>query len=753
MTWMYMGGMPRAFARHAVPALTALLCAGAAHAQAAGVVRGRVVGTAGQPLSGAVVEVPRTFLSTRTRADGAFEIRLPASADSLRARAAGHVAASIARPGDPGEPVLLRLAPIPVMLEGLTVEAAEAPAMAQSVSSMTVRHVPPLGEPDVFRAVVLLPGVSQPNDLKGRIHLGGGASDETGVRLDGHPLQDPFHLLGLFGAFNVAALERADVLINRLPPSLDGRLSGVINLETLRPGAERGGEAVLSLLTGGLTHREPVAGADLLVSARTTYLDRVATRLAPDAPRLGFREGLVRVGRSWGGEWRTEALAFTTRDVFRDPDLPEFRDVDPLTWGESMVGVRATRGGDRWETALRASFNRAHVDLDERGDDPELSPGTNFITSRRDWWSAAAELTRRGERTRGQVGLSADVRRNRQAWLAHGLIDEVFSPATPAEYEGDQEQSVLAAWAEASADLGAAWEATLGGRVTGTESPLFAPRVHLAFRPSGRTTLEASFDRRYQFDAQLEEPIEGSVTAPTFLLQEPRIADVAALAAEWRSGPGARRASAQAQVFWKDYRRRTLLPATSAPRDSTAEFPDFERISGYSTGAMLGARVGFAGDGLLQGSYSYQRVREHVGGGTYPTSWDAPHTLSLLASVPVRRWTLGAVYQAHSGRATTPVIARIFAPSEDDLNELDARYIRGERNSLRVPSYHRLDLGARRTWQARGAEWTLALQALNLLFRDNAIDYDWQQHFGSDGRRAGRSGLPLVPSLGLEVRW
>jgi hypothetical protein len=42
--------------------------------------------------------------------------------------------------------------------------------------------------------------VSQPNDLKGRIHLAGGSSDETGVRLDGHPLQDPFHLLGLFGA-------------------------------------------------------------------------------------------------------------------------------------------------------------------------------------------------------------------------------------------------------------------------------------------------------------------------------------------------------------------------------------------------------------------------------------------------------------------------------------------------------------------------------------------------------------------------
>jgi hypothetical protein len=164
---------------------------------------------------------------------------------------------------------------------------------------------------------------------------------------------------------------------------------------------------------------------------------------------------------------------------------------------------------------------------------------------------------------------------------------------------------------------------------------------------------------------------------------------------------------------------------------------------------------------VVQGSYTYQRVREDLADGTFPTSWDAPHTLSLFGSMPLfGEWTFNLAYQAHSGRATTPVIARIFAPRYPESIGLGgaARYLLGERNSIRVAPYHRLDLGARRSWRARGAEWTLSLQVLNLLFRSNAIDYDWYQYFtrleaGTDLSGGGRSGLPVLPSIGLEVKW
>jgi len=102
-------------------------------------------------------------------------------------------------------------------------------------------------------------------------------------------------------------------------------------------------------------------------------------------------------------------------------------------------------------------------------------------------------------------------------------------------------------------------------------------------------------------------------------------------------------------------------------------------------------------------------------------------------------------------------VARIFARGNDDLKKMGARYIRGGRNSMRVPPYHRLDLGFRREGRLWGADVTVFFQVLNLLFRENAIDYDWLQYFRgiSSGHRsgAGRSGLPILPSIGVEARW
>lgn len=208
--------------------------------------RGRATEAGGDPLAGGVVEVVSTQWSTQSRADGAFELSLPRGTWRLRASVIGYLpdTLSVTVGGTAPAPLRFRLHPAPVELRGISVQAARTPALGQTVTRSTDRQVPPLGEPDIFRAVVLLPGVSQPNDLKGRMHLAGGSSDETGVRLDGHPLQDPFHLLGLFGAFNVATLERADVLIHHLPASIGGRLSGVVDLRTREVGAEPEHEAV-----------------------------------------------------------------------------------------------------------------------------------------------------------------------------------------------------------------------------------------------------------------------------------------------------------------------------------------------------------------------------------------------------------------------------------------------------------------------------------------------------------------------------
>lgn len=79
------------------------------------------------------------------------------------------------------------------------------------------------------------------------------------------------------------------------------------------------------------------------------------------------------------------------------------------------------------------------------------------------------------------------------------------------------------------------------------------------------------------------------------------------------------------------------------------------------------------------------------------------------------------------------------------------------RNSARVPAYQRLDLGFRRAWRAKGADWTFFGQVINALNRANAIDYSCEQFVSAPGGASQpigtRPGLPILPTFGLEVRW
>lgn len=749
-----------------VVALSLSATGGTATAQSPRTVRGTVTDVAARPV-GATVIVLGSRWSTVARDDGQFEVSVPIGRWRLEIARLGYrtdtVEVVLPEGGKYFDLPPVRLVAAPLVLPGLTVRGEAAPAMAQTVTTETIRQVPPLGEPDVFRAVALLPGVSQPNDLKGRIHLAGGSSDETGVRLDGHPLQAPFHLLGLAGAFNVAALEQADVRIHHLPPSLDGQLSGVIDIQTRRLTDQPYREAVTGVLSSGATvsQTQLPGGLDLLASGRITYLDKVVEFLAPGAraggdeiPLIGYRDAVVRIGRELPGGWRAEALMFHTRDALRTTGQDSSVSADRLAWGETLGGVSLVRSSTRWKWSARLGMNRASV-LKGAASGPDA-----YVRSTRDWTSGALQVNRYSQGWQWSAGASLDHRGYEHEWRTTGLGREIFSPRTPDSYRGSDALSQWSAFGEVERDWGPRLSVAAGSRVSWVDGTAYpAPRLLATYRLRDDLRVDAALDRRFQFDAESEEPIEGNVTPPIFLLRTPRVADMAALVSEWEPsaqllGGGG---SLQLGMFHKRYRDRAVLPELGRD-DPPVAFPGFTRIAGATAGLTLSGRWSRGEDLLVQGGYTYQRARERLEGTWYSTGWDAPHDVSLLGSTRVLgRWHLNAVYRGHSGRATTPVRARVYVASEEFETYLRARYIRGARNSVRVPAYHRIDVGTRRSWSSRGADWTFFAQVLNVFFRDNPIDYDWAQYFASledpSLSRYPRRGLPILPTLGIEVRW
>lgn len=719
----------------------------------------------GEPVSGVRVLVAGSYREAVTGSDGRFSVALPEGTWRFRFQRIGYrrttVEVAVPRSG----PLEVVLRPRPVELRGLTAETqpgVEAPALTRTVTTETVRQAPALGEADVFRSLVFLPEVTQPNDLKGRLHLAGGSSDETGYRLDGHPLQQPFHLLGLMGGFNVAALGRADVLMHRFPVSEGGRLSGLVDLHTREPGDEPRYEAVVSLLSTSFTTTRPELPGelDVLASGRVTYLDRVIEQLDADAPQLGFHDALLRLGRSWGEGWRAEALGFTTGNVFRGGDVKDVEDQrEPLLWGESMVGVRLRESAGGWGFEARGSFNRASTELDER------PVGDDVIDAARDWWSAELKAHRRWERWRATAGVEVDHRRHEQSWTASGLVDELLSPNVPGVFRGVEELTTVAAFGEVGWGITDRVRASAGGRLvraSGEWHP--APRALISLEASDAWTIDLSAAGRLQFDADLEEPLEGTVQPPSFLLEEPREVRQLAAAVEWSPDElplVGREGHVRVIGFGKHYPDRPVLAdreRLGRPAVAGADFPTFRRVEGRAFGGSAALRFRIGEEGLFQGSYTFQRAQERVDGDWSPSTWDTPHNLVLFTSFPL--WsdvTVNATFRAHSGRAVTPVVGRIFAPNPRvGGGQLEPRLLFGDRNSLRLGGYRRLDLGVRHRFGAFGADWVLFGQVLNTLNTDNPIRVDWIDLIR--GRRSGlggglQGGLPVIPSVGLEVRW
>lgn len=759
--------LPAAVAWIAITANCGVAASPASAQVAASQVAGVVQDPDGNPLALVDVVVQGTEWRTETGDSGRWALTLPAGEWRLSFLRVGYRPSVWA--GSVSEAlrtsIIIVLEPEPVRLRGLSVKAEGAPALARTVTKSTVRHAPPLGEADVFRAVALLPGVTQPNDLKGRLHLAGGASDETGVTLDGHVLQDPFHLLGLMGAFNTAALGRANVLVHHVPTSVAGRAAGFIALSTREFTAEPATEAVASLLSVGATTWQPDGplGLEVLASGRVTYLGSLLEAAGvDDVPWYGYHDAVVRLGRT-GDRWRTELVAFTTRDRIRDPELErrnDGTDYEPLHWGEHLIGATVERRSPGWGFTGRLSFNRAFTGVDNR------PVRQTRIDSERDWAAASVEVQRRSRSWSSLAGVGADLRRNDQTWEARGLIDELLAPNTPAFYSGRHDLLTVSPYGEATVRLGDGWVAAGGARLWIHNSGFHpAPRFRLSRLFSETAAIHLSVERRFQFDAQSEEPLEGNVSPPLFLLDQPRRVDAAAVIAEWDDlrMPWDGRGGFRADVFARRYPDRPVLPerAAGATReDIAAEFPNFRRIESRAYGASLSGRMEWRDAWVLEASYAYQRVREEYAAGEWsPTAWDAPHSFTGFVSAP-GPWGIQttAVLQLRSGAAVSPIETYTLAPWDRDAYSLQPRYIRGARNSLRLPSYRRLDLGFRRSWRSSAADWTVFFQVLNLFWSDNPIGYDWAQYFGKLGSTSeepppGRSGLPVLPSFGVEVAW
>lgn len=89
-----------------------------------------------------------------------------------------------------------------------------------------------LSEPDVLKTLQMMPGVQGGMAGSSGILVRGGGPDENLFLLDGVPMYNVSHLLGIFSAFTPEAIKRVTLYKGAFPARYGGRVSSVVDIRT-----------------------------------------------------------------------------------------------------------------------------------------------------------------------------------------------------------------------------------------------------------------------------------------------------------------------------------------------------------------------------------------------------------------------------------------------------------------------------------------------------------------------------------------
>lgn len=136
-----------------------------------------------------------------------------------------------------------------------------------------------LSSPDVVKTLQRVSGVADGVELASGLYVHGGNDDENLFLLDGTPLYQINHAMGLFSSFNADMVKNVDFYKSGFPARYGGRLSSVIDVRTNDGDMQHfHGSVRLGLLDGGLQFEGPLqkGKTSFNIALRRSWLDLIS---------------------------------------------------------------------------------------------------------------------------------------------------------------------------------------------------------------------------------------------------------------------------------------------------------------------------------------------------------------------------------------------------------------------------------------------------------------------------------------------
>ncbi len=633
----------------------------------------------------------------------------------------------------------------------------ERPEMGlERITVQSMKKIPAvLGEVDVLKAILTLPGVKTVGEASVGFNVRGGAADQNLVLFNQATVYNPSHLFGLFSAFNADMIESVDLYKAGIPVQYGGRLSSVLDVKAKYGNREKiEGGGGIGPMTGRMYLEGPLGRSTTFAAGiRTTYSNWLFGLLDEGSEfrdsRASFADLNLNLSHKINEKNELRLASYGSEDSFRFDSDTTFRyqnrhiNLSWISYINEKVEAEFTVGHDNYGFQIDGNLDslnafdfgfqmnqshwRNHFTY-ALSDKHKLSFGMNHVLYR----LSAGTLDARGENSlviprrveperalESAVYLGDEFEINPQWLISYGLRYVVYNYLGP---------KAVNRYVSGLIRSDATMEGTAIYGPGDIAQTYHGPEVRLSARYSidNMTSIKVGYNTSRQFIHMLSNTAAISPT-DTWKLSDPNIAPQFGEQASLGFFKNLKNNSIETSVEVYYRRMRNLLDfgsgATLILNEAIEQ--DILNTSGKAYGVELMAKKTV---GKLNGwvSYTYSRsllqtsageLAESINQGRfYPSNFDQPHDVMMAANVEFTKrinTSLNANYS--TGRPITLPIAKFQYGGSD-------RVFYSDRNEHRIPDYFRVDLsvnieGNHRIRKLAHASWSLGIY--NVLGRSN----------------------------------
>jgi hypothetical protein len=737
-------------------------------------------------LQGATIFIEELNRGATSDQNGYYRISLAQGEYTLIARYIGMQTRSIRIRIHSADTLRITLADQELDLEEIIVEGTVSgsilrrPIPGLTTSTITdLEQLPQLmGEIDVVQSLVSLPGIQTVGEGASGFNVRGGREDQNLILMDGAPLFNPSHILGLFSVFNPDATENFSLFKGHMPEQFGGRLSSVLDVRMKRGSFEeyslQGGVGLYSgrIMVEGpviegktsflLSGRGAASGIIFALAGKNRELMSISLPSDVYNSRAEFYDSNLKLSHRLNSSNTIDLSFYASSDLFRFSD--EFgyswrNRIANLTWRSiitdnliSEVSIAANSySSNNFTPSGPENFNlRTGIGFTRMNSNSIFTGFKNQVIRFGGEWSRYTghdqklkpytdESLRIEERLPGNRGEEFSLYAGNEIELSSLITLSIGGrytlynqkgPATVYEYMENQPVSM-----ETVLD---STEYSSGDNIVTYRG--FEPRISASFSAGNNQSIKLSYNKSRQYIHQISN---NTTSTPADLWQvstpyiPPQLADSYTLGYYLQIADN--KWDSSVEIYYRDIQNlveyRDFAEFFMNPQLETAIISAKGRSHGIETSVQKNK-----GQWTGRISYSYSRVFARTGnnnpettinsGDWYPADYDQPHNLFLSA---VRQLGEKSAFSFNfTWRSGSPItsLQSIYIDSDTVVP------IFSERNQSRVPDYIRLDASftiADNIWKNRKPNTnkrrtdSLNITLYNVLGRANAFSVFYQR--------------------------